>query len=239
MREDAAAAGGLLATRRMGSDSQLMAANGNGAGGSLSSTAAALPLRHFTGRRDELRFNPEMPATLVRALPRQQRVKFDAAGISPMLQQYLEHPTASLVGRKPENMGRTTPVRWCSTGGSDTFRKMENRKQIHDDLSMKHKKMKEEYRLANLKQHKDTMKALKKIEKEKKRVYKGGAVSVGRYSLDLVAEISQRSKEGALKRMEREKKRDQEREDLEKERKKKELEERKKKKEARTAAAGS
>ena len=83
------------------------------------------------------------------------------------------------------------------------------------------------------------MKALKKIEKEKKRVYKGGAVSVGRYSLDLVAEINQRSKEGALKRMEREKKREQEREDLEKERKKKELEERKKKKEARTAAAGS
>ena len=114
---------------------------------------------------------------------------------------------------------------------------MENRKQIHDDLSEQHKRMKEEYRQANLKEHRDTVKALQNIEKQKKRVYKGGAVSVGRYSLDLVAEISQRSKEGALKRMEREKKRDQEREDLEKERQKKELEERKKKKQARSAAA--
>ena len=205
-------------------------------GGGLGDVA---PLRNFTGRRDELRFNPEVPPALVRALPRQQRVKFDAAGISPMLQQYLEFPQSSLIGRKPERMGRTTPVRWCLTGGSETFRKMENRKHIHDDLSALHKKMKEEYRQANLKQHRDTKKALQAIEKQKKRVYKGGAVSVGRYSLDLVAEISQRSKEGALKRMEREKKRDQEREDLEKERKNKELEERKKKKEAKKRAAGN
>ena len=277
--EDAAEEGGLLATRRMGSDANLLDGdNGEqqqraGTGKSRSKSRGATPgtagsssqsrngdnhllateglsvedaerllgtgapLRAYTGRRDELRFNPQIPATLVRALPRQQRVKFDAAGISPFLQQYLEHPTASLVGRRPERMGRTTPVRWCLTGGSETFRRMENRKQIHDDLSEQHKRMKEEYRQANLKEHRDTVKALQNIEKQKKRVYKGGAVSVGRYSLDLVAEISQRSKEGALKRMEREKKRDQEREDLEKERKKKELEERKKKKQARSAAA--
>lgn len=85
-------------------------------------------------------------------------------------------------------------------------------------------------------------KSIKAIEREKKRVQKGGAVSIGRppcnlkgmcpvaycglgrYSLDLVHEINQRSKESAIKRIEREKEKAREREEIMRDRRRKEKE---------------
>ena len=41
---------------------------------------------------------------------------------TPWLVRYLEHPSET-AGRRNEGMGRTMPVHWCRTGGTDTFRK--------------------------------------------------------------------------------------------------------------------
>mmetsp|Transcript_34345 Transcript_34345/g.44310 ORF Transcript_34345/g.44310 Transcript_34345/m.44310 type:complete len:279 (+) Transcript_34345:1048-1884(+) len=69
-------------------------------------------------------------------LARQRKVKFDQSGVSPLVQQYLEHPQPFIKGgRKPEKMGRTAPVKWCMTGPSDTFTPSQSRKAIHEEIA--------------------------------------------------------------------------------------------------------
>jgi len=192
----------------------------------------SLPLVHgpptvtkFVGSRDTIRFRPKIPDTLVSALPRQQKGPFDASGVSPLMQQYLEHHSAT-AGRRSERVKRTTPVSWCLTGGTETFRRTESRKEFHDSLSAQYKAMKKQWRQDNKDEREAYFKSLDAIERERIKVRRGGPVSVGRYSLDLVNEINQRSKESAKRRMEKEKEKERQREEIMKERKKKELEER-------------
>lgn len=122
-------------------------------------------------------------------------------------------------------MGRTHPVKWCVTGTSDTFVKSESRKEIHDSISDQHKAALEIYRNQERKQRKELKENLRQLEEQRKQVYRGGAVSVGKYSLQLVSEISGRSNEGARKRDEKTKEKERERLASEKERQKKAIEE--------------
>jgi F0F1-type ATP synthase epsilon subunit len=82
----------------------------------------------------------------------------------------------------------------------------------------------EAFREQERKQRKELKENLRLLEEQRKAVYRGGAVSVGKYSLQLVAEISSRSNEGARKRDEKAKEKERERLASEKERQKKAIE---------------
>jgi len=183
---------------------------------------ALAPLQGFTGGRQSLRFRPPIPVNVVQQpLPRQVVGKFDAAGISPMLQQYLEHPEPQIkAGRKPAHVVRTAPVRWCRTGGEETSR------PVVPSANLNHRRTiiaaNEAVRKASAAEDAASRQRLRReldaLEKQRHAVMSGGAVSKGRYALDLVIEIGSRHSVGAQRRMEKQAKAEKAREDEEKER---------------------
>jgi hypothetical protein len=234
--------GGLVAARRpKGPASTSAASPARGGGGGAASRPSSAggaplgeeywqkrraqslaPLQALTGARHALRFRPDVPVgVLQRPLPRQAVGKFDAAGISPLLQQYLEHPLPHIkAGRKPELVARTAPVRWCRTGGVETSRPVAAAAGLgHRLLLVAADKAARQARAADdaaSRQH--LRRDLALLEKQRLAVLSGGAVSKGRYSLELVLEINARHSEGARRRLEKLAKADKAREDEEKER---------------------
>ncbi len=79
----------------------------------------------FMGERETLRFHNEKPVSLgCKFLPRQQQVNFDVNQISPLLQHCLGRENISL--RPKHFIKRTEPVRFCKTGGIETFHRRYN-----------------------------------------------------------------------------------------------------------------
>ena len=144
------------------------------------------PVSSYTGGRSTLRFRPTQPAELARALPRQGKEAFNASKVSPLLQQYLEHGS-STCGRRPEVMKRTTPVSWCRTGGSETFRRTSGRKEVHESISNQHAVAAAAFKKEAAEERKKLRRDLNSIERESRKVTKGGAVAIGRYALDLTS----------------------------------------------------
>jgi hypothetical protein len=60
-------------------------------------------------------------STLARVAGTHTQLHVCALQVSPMVQAYLR-TADSTAGRRPERMALTVPVRWCDTGGADTFR---------------------------------------------------------------------------------------------------------------------
>jgi hypothetical protein len=84
----------------------------------------ALRTRPLDGFIDE----PAMTVLVPPANPatRQHRAPFQASGISPLVQSYLQH-ASDTGGRQGYSLLRTTPVPWCTIGGVDTHRKKVSR----------------------------------------------------------------------------------------------------------------
>jgi hypothetical protein len=85
----------------------------------------------FMGDRTSLRFRADKPVSLgQKILSRQQQVNFDANQISPLLQQCLGR---EVVTRRPKQyMKRTEPVRYCRTGGVDTYHSIREEIESHE-----------------------------------------------------------------------------------------------------------
>ena len=83
-------------------------------------------------------------------------------------------------------MGRTVPVHWCRTGGADTFRKAPAQRETYDAIREEIKAARASHRLEGIQARRTGRKQMLQLENERVRVFKGGAVVVGRYALDRV-----------------------------------------------------
>lgn len=136
---------------------------------------------------DRVNLKPPIPKSRY-IVPRQKREKCDINDISPLMQQYLELPTAS--GGKPaQNLLRTIPINWCVAGGSDTHRKRHIPKELHDELSLKVKNISKANKKTNSLEHQKKLKDTKLIDKNYQNIIKGGPSIVARYSQDLVRKL--------------------------------------------------
>jgi hypothetical protein len=138
---------------------------------------------------DRVTLRPPLPKSRY-IVPRQKREKCDISDISPLMQQYLELPTAS--GGKPtQNLLRTLPINWCVAGGSDTHRKRIIPKELHDELSLKVKNLSSSkgMKKTNTLEHQKKLKETKLIDRNYQNIIKGGPSIVARYSQDLVRKL--------------------------------------------------
>ncbi|CAM9804553.1 unnamed protein product [Hapterophycus canaliculatus] len=153
------------------------------------------PLGAYTGDRNTLRFKPKRQEGLTTLRPRQQRTIFDAAQISPMLQEYLRQ-SSSTGGRRSENIVRTVPVPWCQSGGSDTYRRHPSRKELHDAMNSEHAKAKREFARGRAQAATALRRTLRKVDVDRQAIFKKGPRQVGLKSMDIVTELQQ---QGAFK----------------------------------------
>lgn len=121
-------------------------------------------------------------------VPRQKRELNDIHDISPLMQQYLSVPTANM-GRRAETIKRTIPVNWCMTGGSDTHRRRQLPKELHDELSSRARQaptmLRKETHLSQVKQ----VRSVHQIESSYNKVLSEGNAVVGKFSLELVKKL--------------------------------------------------
>jgi len=118
-------------------------------------------------------------------------------------------------------------VRWCPVGGTETFRRTGSSKDAHDSIAASHAAALAAFKEGDAEERAALRTSLGALEKRRRAVNGGGAVSKGRYALELVAEIAGRSNEGARKRQEKAKAAEKKREAEEKEAQAKILEARK------------
>ncbi|CAM9670310.1 unnamed protein product [Ectocarpus sp. 4 AP-2014] len=177
---------------------------GDGAGGGgeegtviqrMNKTFRPDPLMAYTGDRSTLKFKPKRQEGLTTLRPRQQRTIFDAAQISPMLQEYLRQ-SSSTAGRRSENIVRTVPVPWCQSGGSDTYRRHPSRKELHDAMNSEHAKAKREFARGKAQAAKALRRTLRKVDVDRQSILKKGPRQVGLKSMDIVTDLQQ---QGAFK----------------------------------------
>mmetsp|Transcript_12494 Transcript_12494/g.18872 ORF Transcript_12494/g.18872 Transcript_12494/m.18872 type:complete len:727 (+) Transcript_12494:158-2338(+) len=121
-------------------------------------------------------------------VPRQRRERADVNDISPQMQQYLELPTAC-GGKRSQTLSRTVPINWCVTGGSDTHRRRQIPKELHDELSNKSKTMQKIIRKNNARLQMKKVRDVRLIDKSYNSVLNGGNGVVSRYSQDLVRKL--------------------------------------------------
>eukprot|EP00953_Heterococcus_sp_UTEX-ZZ885_P017215 9638-Heterococcus_DN1.PRE.2 len=160
----------------------------------MSKTYRPQPLGHLTGDRSSLRFKPPVPDNLCALKPHQERTQFDTSQISPMLQAYLRIDD-STAGRRSERIARTIPVRWCETGGVDTFRKFPNRKEHHEAIAAQRSKARKEYEKSRYEDEQQLRAALKKVDAEETRMLSCGARQIGLKSLDITSEQQQQQQQ--------------------------------------------
>lgn len=148
-----------------------------------------LPISRLLCERKDLRYRPPVPKNLPCLSKRQPSGFFDAAQRSPLLQEYLGVDTKC---RRPMNIRITKPVRWCESGGVETYRRATSSlhppKQSYRAL---YEKDLNDYRRVQAETMKQLHKDRREIIKERKKVMsKKGTIAFERYCLDLVAEIN-------------------------------------------------
>ncbi|CAM9228189.1 unnamed protein product [Choristocarpus tenellus] len=161
----------------------------------MSHTFRPNPLLQYTGDRSTLRFKPQKRDRMTTLLPMQQRTVFDAAQISPMLQEYLGQ-SSSTAGRRSENIIRTIPVAWCQNGGVDTYHRHPSRKDTHDAINEEHARSKREYARSKMRSSEELRRATRRVELERKCIFKQGLRQIGVKSMDIVTDLNE---QGALK----------------------------------------
>ena len=118
-------------------------------------------------------------------LPRQPAMSMDAQSVSPLMQQFMQAPTGN-VGKYKQHLGRTVPVSWCKTGGSDTFRRRLIPKELHDEISRNRKKLESQAHKISIRSHKDRVKAVHQLNDDESRILAMGRTHVSKFSHDLM-----------------------------------------------------
>lgn len=135
--------------------------------------------------RVTLRPPPVKSKYLVR---RQKQEESDVNDVSPCIQQYMSAPT-STGGKNPQALYRTVPVNWCVSGGSDTHRRRQIPKELHDELSMKVKQAPKVERVQTIKAHKSRVREGRMIDRTCAALIARGPQAVGRFSLELMRQL--------------------------------------------------
>ncbi|GMH55157.1 hypothetical protein TrRE_jg9006 [Triparma retinervis] len=159
------------------------------------------PVSKYTGARSTLRYKPSKPRFLGSScLPRQQQVAFDASGVSPLLQQYLDHHSDT-AGRRPQSLKRTQPVKWCRTGGVDTWNRVRVSAvtDVTRDLMRDYKASKERTRSEAAAGVRSFVVARNELTKESNRVRDGGMNSVAKKAIEVMKATQARKGGGKRK----------------------------------------
>ena len=118
-------------------------------------------------------------------ISRQERQRFEAEGLSPLVRSFLRH-ASDTGGKRSNTVLRTTPVQNCHVGGANTFRPKPSRTQLHSKMAREHRA----HRSAFLKEKYGSLRRLQaqlqKIEERKHKVLRGGVSDVGGFCLQLV-----------------------------------------------------
>lgn len=121
-------------------------------------------------------------------VPRQRRERSDVNDISPLMQQYLSLPNSGGY-KRTQTLSRTVPVNWCVAGGSDTHRRRQIPKELHDELSMKSKSISRDIRRITSSTHLKKVADGRSLDKMCSTIIGAGSGAVGRYSQDLVKKL--------------------------------------------------
>ena len=158
------------------------------------SRAEVPPVLQYTGGRETLRFRKEKPSFLAgKYLPRQQQFEFDASRISPMLQQFLDH-YSDTANRRPHNIKRTEPVKWCRTGGADTHRKLPPQKKQYELIMNRHQAEKKLFRKESHASIKNMVAEVHSVNEERMHILKGGNSAIAKCAIDILKGIQERTK---------------------------------------------
>lgn len=125
-------------------------------------------------------FNPELGSREKRL--RQKRYRFNAAQLSPLVQEYLSTPYESI--RRPYYINRTTPTNNCIVGGLNTFQKNLQRSKSLDSREMEKSRVK--CRLQISKSKTQLRGELQTIKEARDQVLSCGNKGVNTFCLDLV-----------------------------------------------------
>lgn len=116
---------------------------------------------------------------------RQNRVRFSANMISPLVRRHLHTKRNQRSGSVDISITRTVPVLWCRSGGMDNHHKTRSRKHIYQEL-------RKSFKSADAKYQKDTWdakyvhnKEVHEVEKNLKQKLRQTS-DIGRYCLDLM-----------------------------------------------------
>lgn len=139
-------------------------------------------LAGYIGNRGDLRFRPLTPAKMKSVLPRQKKVAFDTNQLSPLLQEYLANNPQNNKGL----VRRTTPVRWCFTGGTDTFIRFPAGKDAYESIRDTYLQSKLAFRQDMTEIRHSYNQQLKRLDKDMKQLQERGAVAIGHFALDRV-----------------------------------------------------
>lgn len=139
-------------------------------------------LAGYIGRRCDLRFRPLIPAKIKSVLPRQKKVAFDTCHLSPLLQEYLATNPRNNKGL----VRRTTPVHWCFTGGTDTFKRLPTYKDAYEAIRDAYRQSKLVFRQDMIDIHRSYSQQLKRLDQDMKQLQERGAVAIGHFALDRV-----------------------------------------------------
>jgi hypothetical protein len=121
-------------------------------------------------------------------VPRQRRERTDVNDISPLMQQYLAQPTAGGF-KRAQTLARTVPVNWCVAGGSDTHRRRQIPKELHDELSNKSRSLQKDCRRITSNSHFRKVADGRNLDRMCTTLIGAGNGAVGRYSQDLVRKL--------------------------------------------------
>merc|ERR1712110_1015609 len=116
---------------------------------------------------------------------RQNRVKFGANMISPLVRRHLHTKRDQRSGSVDISITRTVPVLWCRSGGVDNYHKNISRKHIYQELFKSFKSSDVKYEDETLKTRMVHNKKVHEIEKNLKQKLKQTS-DIGRYCLDLM-----------------------------------------------------
>ena len=114
------------------------------------------------------------------------------------MQQYLDHHSDT-GGRRPQSLKRTEPVRWCRTGGVDTFHRIKVGRETTRDLITEYRKAKERNRSEAASEMKEYVRERNKITVEAKKVRKKGMESVAKKAIEVMKETQGRKGGGKKK----------------------------------------
>lgn len=118
---------------------------------------------------------------------RQNRVRFGANMISPLVREHLHTKRNQRSGSVDISITRTEPVLWCRSGGMDNYHKNRSRKHIYKALFKNFKSSDNKHKSETRRTRVDHNKNVQEIEKNLKQKLKQTS-DIGRYCLDLMIE---------------------------------------------------
>ena len=94
------------------------------------------------------------------------------------------------MGKKIDVQNRTVPITDCMAGGTDTFRKTQMEKDLHEDLTVRAQTAPKLLVRESLRSHMKQIESKKTVNDNYKKVLRSGPLNVGRFGAKLLSHIN-------------------------------------------------